>query len=307
MSRLLHVENLSVLPRAGNSRQPLVNDVSFSIGSGEAVTLIGLSGSGKTLLTRGLTSLFDTQENLALTGSVLFERQQLIGTPERELRVIRRTGIRYVFQDPQLALNPVRTIGSQMKHAAGGRRKADWQDALRRVGLDATNVILRAFPHQLSVGMAQRVTIAMALVARPALIIADEPTSALDAEAKNGIVDLLCSLRGNTGLSLLVTTHDLDVAERVGDRVLVMYGGQVIEAAASKAFFRNPLHPFSKMLLGARAEGTDQSPGGDSFQVTHTGCVFSLSCPLVREECRRHQPPLAVAVQHHDVRCPFWK
>jgi oligopeptide/dipeptide ABC transporter ATP-binding protein len=306
---LLKAANLSVSAPSRAGRRLLIREVSFSTREKEVLVILGESGSGKTILSRSLTRLFPVTSALRIDGSVTFEGQELLNLPEGELSAIRRRRIRYVFQEPLQSLNPMARIGQQMHLAADGPSDRDLRATLRLVGLDNGAEILDLYPHELSIGMAQRVCIAMAVLPSPALLIADEPTSAVDASLRRVILDLLISIQRSHMMSLILITHDLDVARCYGDRVIVMYGGRIVETAPRKAFFERPLHPYSRLLLDAGP--TAQHHAGPSHPTTdpvivdvpHQGCAFQPRCPIAEKKCKESAPDMEQFPGQREVRC----
>jgi len=312
---LLEVAHLSVSVLSNGGIRELIHDVSFSVRANEVLVFLGESGSGKTILARSLTKLFPTAPAVRIDGSVIFEGQDLLTLEERGLSAIRRHRIRYVFQEPMQSLNPVAKIGQQMRLASDHPSKDDriLHDALRLVGLAGGGEVLNRYPHELSIGMAQRVCIAMAVLSSPALLIADEPTSAVDASLRRRILDLLISIQRSRPMSLAVITHDLDVARCYGDRIIVVYGGKIIESAGWKAFFERPLHPYSRLLVAAQPPGRnpvvslDPMPAPAIADVPRQGCAFQPRCPSAQDNCKEIEPALEQLGGEREVRCLYWK
>ena len=308
---ILKAANLSVSASSPGRDSVLVHDVSFSVYGKEVLIFLGESGSGKTILSRSLTKLFPATSGLRIDGSVIFEGRQLLTLTEDQLSFVRRRRIRYVFQEPMQSLNPLARIGHQMHLAADGSsdNDGDLRNTLRLVGLDNNEDLLDLYPHELSVGMAQRVCIAMAILPSPALLIADEPTSAVDASLRRRILDLLISIQRSSTMSLVLITHDLDVARCYGDRIIVLYGGKIIEAAPRKAFFENPLHPYSRLLLDAHlASQRHGTPAGTTpepaiVDIPHQGCAFQPRCPIAEKKCKESAPDLEPFPGEREVRC----
>ena len=308
---ILKAANLSVSASSPGGDRVLVHEVSFSVREKEVLIFLGESGSGKTILSRSLTKLFPAASTLRIDGSVTFEGRQLLTLTEVELSSIRRRRIRYVFQEPLQSLNPLARIGEQMRLAAGGPSNNDRElhDTLKLVGLENGAELLDLYPHELSIGMAQRVCIAMAILPSPVLLIADEPTSAVDASLRRRILDLLISIQRSRTMSLVLITHDLDVARCYGDRIIVMYGGKIIEAAPWKAFFESPLHPYSRLLLDTRhgvqhrARPPETIPEPVTVDIPNRGCAFQPRCPIAEEKCKEIAPDLEPFPGEREVRC----
>lgn len=312
--RLLAVSNLSVSVPSENGTRELIHRVSFSLRHHEVLILLGESGSGKTVLSRSLTRLFPPTRPMILEGSVIFEGRHVLSLDDAGLISLRRTRIRYVFQDPAQSLNPLATVRTQLRLAGDAPSNDDssLKKTLRSVGLEA-DAVMDLFPHQLSVGMAQRVSVAMAILPSPSLLVADEPTSAVDASMRKKLIGVLASIQRGQGMSLILITHDLDVARAYGDRIAVMYGGRIIESASREAFFETPLHPYSRLLVDAQPGAGKVIPatGPASSLATGTipdvGCRFHERCPKADQRCRESEPELERTSDEREVRCFYWK
>lgn len=283
-----------------------MDDVSFTIGNGEMVALVGESGSGKSALALSLMRLLPPGGRIA-SGSVRFEGTDLCALDQRSLRDIRGRRLSIIFQEPAAALNPVRTIGSQIAEVArahGESKRAAWTRAvamLEKTGIPDPEENARRYPHQFSGGMRQRALIAMALLMEPALVIADEPTTALDATVRVQVLQLLRDLQRNTGTALLLITHDLAVAAAMCSRVMVMYAGQIVEDAPVSRLSA-PAHPYSEGLvasmprLGDPAGRLPSIPGAvPSALAWPEGCRFHPRCASAFDRCMREVPRLAHA------------
>jgi peptide/nickel transport system ATP-binding protein len=323
-SMLMNVEGMGVLARPNGQPIELLHDVSFTLEDGEVFVLVGESGSGKTTLARALTNLFPRSPNISIHGSVQFGEANLIEPESSSLRRVRGKEIRYVFQEPGSAFNPalrvrsqVRLLSSSQWGSGGGSKKA--RDEAMRQSLNAMGIvdpekILSSYPHQLSVGTLQRILIAAAIVPRPRLLIADEPTSAVDATQRYQILDLLQDYCKTHVMTLLLITHDLQIARRYGDRIAVLYGGRIVEISKQTDFFAKPLHPYSEMLLRSvpnASTSLDSLPAASgavpSIADLPSGCKFHLRCPKVQTDCREQEPELLSIEQNHQVRCPYSK
>jgi peptide/nickel transport system ATP-binding protein len=313
--RILEVANLTVSVSRNGGTSELIHDVSFSVRANEVLVLLGESGSGKTILGRSLTRLFPATSAVRIDGSVTFEGQELMTLDERGLSAIRRRKIRYVFQEPMQALNPVTRIGQQMRLASDHPSNDDaiLHDTLQLVGLADSQHVLDRYPHELSIGMAQRVSIAMAVLSSPALLIADEPTSAVDASLRRRILELLISIQRSRPMSLVLITHDLDVARNYGDRIVVLYSGKIIESSGWKAFFERPLHPYSRLLVNAQPTGQKLAASPELTAVPAVvdvpphGCSFQPRCPSAQHKCKEVEPELEQLSGEREVRCFYWK
>ncbi|GAA0990947.1 dipeptide/oligopeptide/nickel ABC transporter permease/ATP-binding protein [Subtercola frigoramans] len=269
---LLSVTNLSVGYRSGAEIVPIVKDVSFTIGKGEIVGLVGESGSGKTTVAFGVLGVIG--EGVAITdGAVVFAGTDLVGLSGRQLAEFRGRRVAYVAQEPMVALDPNYRIAAQLGEVirrndglTGAAIKTRMLELLRQVELPDPEAVSRKYAHELSGGMAQRVSIAMALAGRPELLVADEPTTALDVTVQAGILGLLIRLRDEIGMSVLIITHDWGVVADVCDRVVVMYKGEIVEQADAETIFANPSHPYTRALLVSNPHGAE--PGVDLPVVT---------------------------------------
>jgi peptide/nickel transport system ATP-binding protein len=301
----LVVENLTV--RVGSLAA--VNHVSFVLEPGQRTGLIGESGSGKTLTALAIMGLLP--EGLSATGRVLYKGMDLLSMGERELCDIRGDRLAMVFQEPMTALNPVMQIGEQVAeplrvHRRMGAREAHAlaQHALERVRLPDAAEKMRAYPHQLSGGQRQRAMIAMATALSPEFLIADEPTTALDVTVQAQILELLVSLVEERGSSLLLITHDLPVVANVCERVLVLYGGYIVEEGSVAHVFAAPRHPYTRALLDAIPPLDEELPGRKLNAIPGSvpglgefppGCPFRNRCPRADAQCEV-MPPLEQGV-----------
>jgi len=313
---LLRVRDLSVDFATPSGPLRAVDGVSFDINRGEVVGLVGETGCGKTVTALSVLGLLPKAARIA-SGSISFDGRELVGRPEKELRRIRGSSIAMVFQNPTTAFNPVFSLGAQMRHVVrahlglrGAAADARIDETLRSVGLPETERVRRSYPHQLSGGMLQRTMIAMALLCRPALLIADEPTSALDVTIAAQILELLHSLQEQVGFSVLLITHDLGVIRRFSDRVVVLYAGRVAEASDATRLFADPKHPYSRGLLGAVPRTTARRATLVSIPGTVpanpgaiVGCPFADRCPDVIDRCVQERPLLLPVADGQEVAC----
>jgi peptide/nickel transport system ATP-binding protein len=313
---LLEVQDLSVELQTHRGPAYAVRNVSFSLERGESLGLIGESGCGKSITVMALMGLLP--ENARVTGSILFEGQQLVGKPEREMCALRGDRIGMIFQEPMTALNPVHSIGRQVAEPLRLHRGLSAADArkeavalLDRVGIPDAARRVDAYPHQFSGGQRQRITIAMALACGPDLLIADEPTTALDVTIQRQILDLIRELVAERGMALMLISHDLGVIAQNVQRMLVMYGGSVVESGPTDAVFANRMHPYTLGLFAARpglrsAKGQRLAtiPGSVPELVDlPPGCPFAGRCRFTIPECHPTFPPPYEVEPGHRARC----
>lgn len=317
---LLEVNNLSI--HFGSRSRPAraVDGVSFSVDTGEIVALVGESGSGKSVTALSLARLLPEPAARFAGGSIKFGGREVLMLSDAEMRQLRGGQIAYVFQEPSAALNPVLSIGAQIdealrEHRSGIDRKAELTRLLRSVGLDDTERVARAYPHELSGGMQQRAVIAMALAGKPRLLVADEPTTALDVTVQAQILDVLLDVQRTGGMGMLFITHNLGLVGKVAQSVLVMYAGQIVEVGPVSDVLRAPRHPYTKALVAAvprlrggnaRLEGI---PGAVPAATDYPeGCRFHPRCAFAQERCLNEEPAWeALDGQGSGVRCHFWK
>jgi len=292
-----------------------VDDVSFSVRPGEVLGLVGESGSGKTVTGFSILGLVDPPGRV-VAGRIVFQGENIAGFDEGRMRRLRGRRIAMIFQDPMMTLNPVLRIDTQMIEAirahedvsrAEARRRA--KDALAEVGIPSPEERLKAYPHQFSGGMRQRVAIAIALLHRPALIIADEPTTALDVTIQGQILYLVQRLARGQGMALIWITHDLSVIAGLADRLAVMYGGRIVEQGDVDAVLDRPLHPYTRGLIGSvpsrnrRGEPLAQIPGmTPSLLSPPQGCAFCPRCARAGTACQA-EPAISEPMPGRQVRC----
>jgi oligopeptide/dipeptide ABC transporter ATP-binding protein len=307
---VIEVKGLSIAFDAPAGPLSALKDVTFDILPGETVALVGESGSGKSITSHSLLGLLPPSGRIT-GGSILFrgwgaEPVDLARASERVLRQVRGAGISMIFQEPLNSLNPAFTVGGQVAEAVrlhrstpGRQANARARDLLARVGIADPDRRMRAYPHELSGGMRQRVMIAMAIASRPALLIADEPTTALDVTTQAQVVGLLRELQAEIGMGMLFITHNLALASLIADRVVVMYAGQVVEAGSAAAVLGDPRHPYTRALLdclptrhlplmeGARRRLPAISGAPPRLEARPRGCAFVGRCAHAADPCRK--------------------
>jgi oligopeptide/dipeptide ABC transporter ATP-binding protein len=294
----------------GRSAVRAVDRVSFDVPEGTTVGLVGESGCGKSVTSLSILRLVPDPPGRIESGTITFRGRELLSLAEREMRTVRGDQISMIFQEPMTSLNPVYTVGSQIVEAIRLHRKTSRGDAHRRavqmlslVGIPAAESTSRAYPHELSGGMRQRVMIAMALSCEPSLLIADEPTTALDVTIQAQILELLHRLQRELGMSVLLITHDLGIVAEYTKHVLVMYAGRIVESAPAVDLFSRPRHPYTLGLL----ESIPKRRAADApkrvrlstiegmvpdLQHLPKGCRFQDRCPMAIDRCRTEEPDL---------------
>jgi peptide/nickel transport system ATP-binding protein/oligopeptide transport system ATP-binding protein len=314
---LLSVEGLRTVFRTGNGEIAAVDGVDVSVAKGRTLGIVGESGCGKSMLSLSVMRLVPTPGRIA-AGRLMFDGRDLLSLSPAEMRAIRGNRIAMIFQEPMTSLNPVFTVGDQIteamrahdRSASSSSLKTRAIAALDRVRIPAAARRFDEYPHQMSGGMRQRVMIAMALACDPDLLIADEPTTALDVTVQAQILDLLRDLQQQSGMAIILITHDLGVVAEMADEVAVMYAGRVVERASGTAIFDDPQHPYTLGLLGSiprveetrdrllAIEGTVPPP----FDLPQ-GCRFNPRCVFAIPDCTRQDPALREVSPDHLAAC----
>ncbi|MEP6509520.1 MAG: ABC transporter ATP-binding protein [Gemmatimonadales bacterium] len=314
---LLSVQNLSTFFHTEEGVARAVDGVSFDVNAGETLGIVGESGCGKSVTALSILRLIQQPGRIEAGSRIEFEGKDLVTLDDAAMRDIRGNRISMIFQEPMSALNPVFTVGDQVAevarvHGIGSRRDA-WNRAVEMLtltGIPSPEERAKQYPHQLSGGMRQRVLIAMALMMTPALIIADEPTTALDVTIQAQILDLLKGLQTKLGTSILMITHDLGVIAETASRVLVMYGGEIVEEADVLVLFASAQHPYTEGLMNAMPQITDSRERLNVIPGTvppptawPSGCRFRDRCQYAWEKCEKEHPPLYRIGERHTSRC----
>ncbi len=317
---VLEVDGLKTIFKTRGGEVHAVNSVSFELRPGELLGVVGESGSGKSVTMMSLIGLLPSPPAEVRKGSVSFDGIDLLASDEDTLREVRGPGIGFIFQDPMTSLNPVFTVGYQLrepliKHMGMSKSQAQLraQELLELVGIPDAARRLKDYPHQFSGGMRQRVMIAIALACDPKVLIADEPTTALDVTIQAQILELVKDLRHKLGMAIIWITHDLGVIAGIADRVMVMYGGQIVEHAPARELFARPRHPYTRALLktvpsvrGAREARLNVIEGQPPILwAAPISCAFRARCPHAIDLCSIQNPPRFNVGPGHDAAC-FW-
>ena len=303
MTNLVEVGNLNIR-FSGDRTVHAVNDLSFSLGEGEVLGLLGESGSGKSVTLRALMRLLP-KKRTRITGRIRVLGRDVLALDDEELSAFRGQAVSMIFQEPALALDPVYTIGRQIAEAVMRHEGKSQSEAMARA-LEMLEVVripsakrrLEAYPHEMSGGMRQRAMIALALACRPKILLADEPTTALDATVQIQILLLLRELQREFGMSVIFVTHDIGVAIEICDRVAVMYAGQIVEQGTLGQIVRSPVHPYARGLLASTVQGAKRGqrletiPGTPpSLDKTPSNCSFAPRCGFAEARCLESIPP----------------
>ena len=319
MEKLIEIKDLAIHYETDDGVVKALNSVSLSLVKGRTLGVVGETGAGKTTLGKGILRLIPSPPGRIVSGSVLFEGQDLLKLSEAEMRKIRGRSISMIFQDPMTSLNPVMTVGDQIMEVIQAHknlhRQEAWQEACRileMVGIPGDRG--REYPHQFSGGMRQRVGIAIALACAPTLLIADEPTTALDVTIQAQVLEMIRDLKKALGTSVILITHDLGVVAHNCDYVAIIYAGTLMEYGALREIFKSPQHPYTIGLFGSipsldrKADRLLPIPGlmPDPTNLP-PGCPFSERCPHSAEICSKEVPALVQLGGEHAVRCVLAK
>ncbi len=302
---LLELKNVEVRFPLRRGELIALRDIHFSLNAGERLGIVGESGAGKSVAAFSILNLISRPGYIA-NGEILFEGQNIVRMNNKELSKIRGNRITMIFQDPMMTLNPVLSIGQQMTECLQTHQGCSYAEAkkisianLRKVQIPSPEERIDQYPHELSGGMRQRVVIAIALLTKPALIIADEPTTALDVTIQAEIMELLVNLCESENVALILITHDLGVVSQVTQKTIVMYAGRIIEEGLTKDIIEAPQHPYTKGLINALPEKTkagnrlNQIRGSmPTLSAIPFGCSFHPRCDFVTDECKTQTPEL---------------
>ncbi|WMJ88178.1 ABC transporter ATP-binding protein [Anaerocolumna sp. MB42-C2] len=315
---ILEIKNLSFSFHTYGGIVKAVRDISFEVKEGEILGIVGESGCGKSVTAQCILKLNPESVGFFESGSMLYEGKELITKSDKEMRKIRGKEIGFIFQDPMTSLNPTMRIGKQIEEIFLGRTglshnqiKKETLEILEKVGITDPERRLKQYPHELSGGMRQRIGIAMALVGKPKIIIADEPTTSLDVTIEAQILSLLKSLCKTMNVAVMIITHDLGVIAKICDRVLVMYGGKIMESGSSDDIFYKKAHPYTKGLLQSIAR-LDMKKEEELIPIEGTppdlfsppkGCPFAVRCEHAMEICYEQMPEQTIFSGLHLTYC----
>ena len=318
MEKILQVENLQTSFLTSSGEVKAVRGVSFSVRKGESVGIVGESGSGKSVTSLSVMQLLAGTGRI-VSGSVKLNGRELVGLSQKEMRSIRGKEVAMIFQDPMTSLNPLIPVGQQVgemiwehdKTLSGEERQKKVTELFRMVRIPEPEKRLKSYPHEFSGGMRQRVMIAMALACKPDLLIADEPTTALDVSIQDQILKLMRSIQREMGMSIMFITHDLGVVAELCSRVLVMYGGLIMEEANILDVFEHPMHPYTMGLIASIPDiNQDKNKKlrpimGSPPDMIHppAGCPFAPRCPYACRICLSEVPPVFQVSEEHNSRC----
>ncbi len=314
---LLRINDLCVSFTGGKENVRALENFNLVLNPGEKLAILGESGSGKTALARAMMGILDA--NASVTGEISFQNENLLSMDRKNLDALRGSSLAMIFQDSMSALNPVFTVGWQISELLRVKRKLSRSDArkeaieaLKKVGIKNPEKRYSDYPHQFSGGMRQRVSIALALVLNPRLLIADEPTTALDVTVQAQILELIDSLVEELNMALILITHNLGIVAQSTERIIVLYSGRILETGKTSEVLASPVHPYTRQLLMAvplhdRSVETLSRIPNNFFSKSdlHIGCIFSDRCEKVEDKCRSKDPVLASVAPDRTARCHF--
>ena len=317
--KILDVKNLHVYFDTYAGVVKAIRDVSFHVNKGESLAIVGESGSGKSVTVQTVMKLIPMPPGRIASGEILFKDRDIVKMNEAEMRKIRGGEIGMIFQDPMTSLNPTMTVGKQIAEGIMMHQKVSHKEAMAKAleMLKAVNIPnpeerLNSYPHQFSGGMRQRVVIAIALACNPDLLIADEPTTALDVTVQAQILDLMNELKSKMNTAIILITHDLGVVADLAERVIVMYGGEIMEEASVHDIFKDPKHPYTWGLIKSiprldidrekeKLSSIDGTPP-DLFNPP-VGCPFAPRCEYAMEICKKEKPGMRNGGNNHRISC----
>lgn len=319
---MLEVKNLKTGFDIDGEIYHAVDDVSFSVKSGQIIGVVGESGCGKSVMSLSVMQLLPKGIGKITGGEIKFEGKNIENYSSDDMNKIRGKDISMIFQEPMTSLNPVFTIGSQIQeiilnHSKMSKAEAKSKaiDLLKQVGIPRADQIVDEYPHQLSGGMRQRVMIAIAIACQPKLLIADEPTTALDVTVQAQILDLLKTIQAKNDMSIVLITHDLGVVAEMCDEVIIMYAGKIVERTNVDNLFHNPQHPYTKLLMASIPRIDEEVEKLTTIQgivpslknMPQIGCRFVDRCPSAMSDCRNVTPQLSFIDQGHEVSCLLYE
>lgn len=312
MKEILKVKDLSV----NNNSVKILKNISFNIKKDEILGIVGESGCGKSTLIRALIQMMNKSEEI-ISGEILFNERNLLSLDSKQIRKLRGNNLAVIFQNPGATLNPIRKIGKQFVQTMQSHMNINKNEALEKaanmlekVNLKDSKCILNSYPFELSGGMKQRVTIALAMILEPEILIADEPTSALDVTVQAQVVKEMMSLRDNFQTSIIIVTHSMSVISQMVDKVAVMYSGNMVEYGDKEDILRNPKHPYTKALIDAVPKLNGTMPKGIKgnpplFTENITGCSFAPRCEKCNEVCIKNQQYLKKMHDGRYIACDY--
>ena len=312
---LLKIRDLAVEYHTDDALVKAVNGVNLALREGETLGLVGETGAGKTTIARTILRILPSPQGKVTSGEVIFDGEDVLKLPEREMRKLRGNKIAMIFQDPMTALNPIKRVGDQIAEAISLHNKISDTDAIKRsvdmlemVGIPGDRYI--EYPHQFSGGMKQRVVIAMALACNPKLLLADEPTTALDVTIQAQVLEMMQELKQKLNTSVLLITHDLGVVASICDSVAVIYAGEIVEYGTAEQVFDHPTHPYTKGLFGSLPKLDSTEPRLKPIRglmpdptALPAGCKFCARCDVAREGCTGVNPTVYEIEPGHLVKC----
>lgn len=322
MSLMLEVKNLKTGFDIDGEIYHAVDDVSFSVKSGQIIGVVGESGCGKSVMSLSVMRLLPKGIGKITGGEIKFEGKNIENYSSDDMNKIRGKDISMIFQEPMTSLNPVFTIGSQIQeiilnHSKISKAEAKSKaiDLLKQVGIPRADQIVDEYPHQLSGGMRQRVMIAIAIACQPKLLIADEPTTALDVTVQAQILDLLKTIQAKNDMSIVLITHDLGVVAEMCDEVIIMYAGKIVERTNVDNLFHNPQHPYTKLLMASIPRIDEEVEKLTTIQgivpslknMPQIGCRFVDRCPSAMPDCSKVTPQLSFIDDGHEVSCLLYE